>query len=537
MASNEHKEGFEIFLKEKTDSYKMYPSEKVWSNLNDHLHPRKKWPYLAMAVIFLGLGFGGKIYDTRYNTQQDGLITRAQIHGDETAADSKISSKKDVRKTAAENSILAEQHINKIVADNTILADNSSSGKLALIRKMNARGSTRKPLTLRQQIQASSNNGSIENDAIILDPAGSGMQKQDNTRNILSETDKTSSQQIVDITQDGRRSSSTLRIVNNSTGDVPSSFPSEGKLPRTYQSNGSVNRLTLSSPASEVPALKPHSLNAPSETTFNSESKFEANQNTGSENKTAAIRVKKPGKNRLGWQIYLSPSISYRNLYGTINKNSYSAQILYASLPGRPQNVNDAVFQSPSIGTELGTAMVYNIGKHLRIKGGLQFNYSQYIISAYSYSAEIAPLSAAGIGHTEINAISFHRNFDGYSKTQLTNEHFSISIPVGAELIVFGNKDFAFNIGATLQPGFMLNNQSYMLSTNLKNYAKVPSLYRTFNVNTAIEAFLSFNMGSVRWNVGPQLRYQLMSSYKESYPIKEHLYDYGLKIGVTKTIR
>ncbi len=67
MESNEHKDGFEIFLKEKADSYKMYPSEKVWANLNEQLHPRKKWPYLVVAAIFLGLGFGGKIYDTRYN--------------------------------------------------------------------------------------------------------------------------------------------------------------------------------------------------------------------------------------------------------------------------------------------------------------------------------------------------------------------------------------------------------------------------------------------------------------------------------------
>jgi hypothetical protein len=83
----------------------------------------------------------------------------------------------------------------------------------------------------------------------------------------------------------------------------------------------------------------------------------------------------------------------------------------------------------------------------------------------------------------------------------------------------------------------MLNNQAYLLSTNLRNYAKVPSLYRDFHINTAIEAFLSINMGSYKWNIGPQIRYQLLSSYKQNYPIKEHLYDYGFKVGVTKTLR
>ena len=83
MESSEHKEGFENFLKEKADSYKMYPSEKVWNSLNDRLHPRKKWPYLAMAVIFLGLGFGGKIFDTRYNAQDSGLISSSKISLDD----------------------------------------------------------------------------------------------------------------------------------------------------------------------------------------------------------------------------------------------------------------------------------------------------------------------------------------------------------------------------------------------------------------------------------------------------------------------
>ncbi len=261
------------------------------------------------------------------------------------------------------------------------------------------------------------------------------------------------------------------------------------------------------------------------------------NENTMEGNAPAAIRVKKPMDNRLGWQLYFSPTISYRNIYGTVNENSYSNAMMFSSLPGSPKDINSAVSHSPSIGMELGTAMIYNIGKRFRIKGGLQFNYSQYNIIAYNYSAEIAPLSAAGIGHTEIKALSYHRNFDGYSMTQLRNEHASISIPMGLELFVLGNKDVQFNIAGTLQPGLMLNNQAYMLSTNLRNYAKVPSLYRNFNVNSAVEAFLTINMGSVKWNMGPQFRYQLLSSYKQDYPIKEHLYDYGFKVGMTKTLR
>jgi hypothetical protein len=40
-------------------------------------------------------------------------------------------------------------------------------------------------------------------------------------------------------------------------------------------------------------------------------------------------------------------------------------------------------------------------------------------------------------------------------------------------------------------------------------------LYRKWNVNTGAEAFLGINTGSVKWVVGPQFRYQLLSSYKD----------------------
>jgi hypothetical protein len=50
-------------------------------------------------------------------------------------------------------------------------------------------------------------------------------------------------------------------------------------------------------------------------------------------------------------------------------------------------------------------------------------------------------------------------------------------------------------------------------------------------------AFISYKTGDLKWQVGPQLRYQLMSSFVKEYPIREHLFEYGITIGVAKTIR
>jgi hypothetical protein len=119
----------------------------------------------------------------------------------------------------------------------------------------------------------------------------------------------------------------------------------------------------------------------------------------------------------------------------------------------------------------------------------------------------------------------------------LKNAHMMVSVPLGIEVSLIGNSRVKFNVASTIQPTYVINNEAYLISTNLKNYAQEPSLYRKWNVHAGAEAFLSINTGSFSWVLGPQFRYQILSSYKEKYPIKEHLMDFGFKIGVNKTIR
>jgi hypothetical protein len=72
-----------------------------------------------------------------------------------------------------------------------------------------------------------------------------------------------------------------------------------------------------------------------------------------------------------------------------------------------------------------------------------------------------------------------------------------------------------------------------MITNDYKSYTQVPWLLRQWNVNTSFETFVSYQSGNTRWQVGPQVRYQLLSSFISNYPVKENLFDFGLKIGVT----
>jgi hypothetical protein len=242
-------------------------------------------------------------------------------------------------------------------------------------------------------------------------------------------------------------------------------------------------------------------------------------------------------KSKINWQIYVSPTVSYRNLSGSgTSTSSFMTQSLTLGTTNL-NNVNNVVNHKPALGMELGAALVFNLTNKIRFKTGLQFNYNQYDIQAYNFTPELAPLSAGGLGHTEIKAISVHRSKNGISQTWLQNLHAMLAIPIGIEYTIIGNQYFSLNIASSFQPTYILKHEAYMLSTNLNNYAKENSLNRNFNLNASSEVFISMQKGGFKWSFGPQYRYQLLSSYKKEYPIVEHLKDFGFKIGMSKTLQ
>ena len=107
---------------------------------------------------------------------------------------------------------------------------------------------------------------------------------------------------------------------------------------------------------------------------------------------------------------------------------------------------------------------------------------------------------------------------------------------------MLGNERLQLHLGATVQPSYLLNTTAYMLDRNASEYDKQPSMYRRWNLSGGVEAFLTYRMGDIRWQVGPEFRYQFFSSYTSQYPngdmnpYTENLKSYGIKIGITKPL-
>jgi len=274
------------------------------------------------------------------------------------------------------------------------------------------------------------------------------------------------------------------------------------------------------------------------------------NQNTDQKNKTAneslsinnldkfnqtieSVLNSYNRKKKIGFEFNFTPTVSYRKL--SVNEsyvNSVNAQpsVSYAPL----YNINSAVTHKPDMGLEMGLTAKYSVNSNFRVIAGLQFNVNRYDIKAFDYPIEVATIALnSGSKIDSFYTISTHRNFNGNNPNWLQNLYFQVSMPVGIELLMAGDDKMQFGLAGSIQPTYILSDRAYLLTTDYKNYAEVPWLIRHWNANTAFQTFVAYSTGKVKWQVGPQVRYQLFSSFVKKYPVKENLFDFGLKIGMS----
>jgi len=242
-----------------------------------------------------------------------------------------------------------------------------------------------------------------------------------------------------------------------------------------------------------------------------------------------------PKQKRFILQFNFTPTISYRKLsankafLGSANQQP-NAPASFAAL----YDVNNAVTHKPDIGLEVGFTSKYSLASNFRVKAGLQFNVNRYDIKAFNYHNELTTIALkTNAGVDSVYATSSHRNFSGYKSDWLQNFYFEISAPVGIEIDIAGDDRVQFGVAGTIQPTYILGDRAYLLSTDYKNYAEVPWLIRRWNISTGLETFVAYSTGKMKWQVGPQVRYQLLSSFAKQYPVKENLFDFGLKVGVS----
>jgi hypothetical protein len=249
----------------------------------------------------------------------------------------------------------------------------------------------------------------------------------------------------------------------------------------------------------------------------------------------SVINNYKGKRTRKSWKVQLSvsPTISYRHLIENATALQAARSLMSPAPALAAPELETVVDHKPDMGLQFGLLANRRLTKNVDLIAGLQFNINKYDIRAYHGSREVATVGLNNGGGTgSVSSFTNYRSSGGAWANWLANFYFSVSAPIGFQYQVAGNKKWSWGIGSTLQPTYMLSNRAYILSTDYKNYLEVPSLVRRWNLNGQLETFIGFQRGKTRWTLGPQARYQILSSYEKAYPVSEHLFDVGIKLGV-----
>ncbi len=517
--TNFYSDEFEQLIREKTEQYKMYPSEKAWKGIHGSLHTKRKWFIAGMSLLVTGiLFFSGKE-----------LIVPANHSG--------LSKKNSALNSAAAGASRTAEGTTEESLPSTSFSTQPSGPAIPLAVRYNnktADPSSDKQLykgitiTISDPVISQPDLTEILSHAIHLSAeapslpviAARGIPGNPADEKAGVDNEKEYADLAVTSKADGR---ATRAVKNN-----PASRNNLA-LTRSTPEPGAGNETLADSAAQAVqpsPTLLTEAIDP---------QKVNWLQDYAVYNLTPLAK-----KGRKFVQFYLSPTVNYRTLTGADfapPKNNVQNVPVSSSHIGDAKNYVD---HTPALGFEVGSNLLYKLTRNLTLKAGLQFSFSRYKIKAYASSpqqATIALNSYYGYYMDSITAYTSIRNFGGKRVESLNNDYYQLSVPLGFELRIMGNERLQLNIAGTVQPSYLLNTNSYLLTTDYTNYTKEPSLFRRWNINGGVEAFLSYKVRSgIRWQVGPEFRYQLLSTYSNQYPINENLKGFGLKFGVVKEL-
>ena len=501
-------DNLELLLKEKSDEFKMYPSKKIWHSLYNNLHPGRKWPSITMSLILItALLLIG--YLNTNNNPANSIVSATRVKQNSTDGETNIISVLNAPPSGLNNSATAsslpllKNSMNSKSKQAIVVASTNSLFKKASSTK-------NKNISLQDQTAGTVNNNNVsdkaDNKSTVLLTGQTKLPKDENP--------------LID---------------DNATESVPAF-----KKTRTPIENNTV--ASLENTAIDHTATGTINTPIPNKDLSAASNRTLSNVEKAWIEEYALYNRPVPAKwaDRLKLQVYATPSVVYRTLVDNEKLNTASSTNAAIYSPGSTQDINSVINQRPSIGIEVGTGIQYAIIKGLNVKTGIQLNFTRYNSLAFENTHPIGTTLTLVDDNSDLPYQVFrntpYSNNNGIEPVKLHNETFQISIPLGVEMKLAGTDNLQWNIGATIQPTFLMGGQSYLLSSDIGNYVKESDFLNRWNLNAGFETFISYKINGLSWQLGPQFRSQLFSTNSKKYLVEEKLNNYGIKFGVSKTL-
>lgn len=503
------RDDFEFYLEQEVNQHRMYPSDHIWRNIQQDIHGYKKWPALTVITLFV---ISALVVGTILIKPQRQLITLAANTPAQKTADAGTEAKQQPAENMQEH--FSPEHITQqTIARVTHDIDITDNIKTALSAYNN---------NIQDFMPAGNTAASIE-------PVYTSSASNNVAAPVTAEQKQAAAKKDAPPANSQVKNPPVFASLINLMPNDDVLYGNLLKLPKSNKtrlhSGFMFSKFEKIEPASPYAGLiLENNFSTPVHKPF----KF------------------KPQNPRLEFSFYAAPSISYRRL--SYNNQDMANHTYISGLPynaGYTVDLGRTTRNKPATGYEVGAALGYKLNDILTLRGGLQFNMREYDIEAYKLTPQ-APSSSSsmptGNGNTSslggVNVSSpTSASLNGADKITLQNRYYQVAVPLGLDVRTWKSGRFAVGVATSIQPTYIFDKDPFIITSDYKGYIDGSKLVRNWNINTALETYLSYSTGKFKWQIGPQFRYQLLSTLSGSYPIKEHLLDYGVKFGIVKSLR
>lgn len=517
MKSNFYTDEFEQLLKEKADQFRMYPSKRVWHSIYNNLHPSRRWPSAVMSILF----FFSLVFTGYLNTSDNNI--GKQFTGNGNDPDENNSQITKPRNISIANSWL-QQSTNSNPRD----AEKgfAESGGVVYTDIISADANTSVPAA---QITGIEEEFPVSN--ISTPNIGNALIQSVNTyiKTYQVFADAINANKKIKLTTDSPSAASQdLGELNDENG-TDKNNTTEGVT---------LFKKTINNPENSLPNDKQTALD--DNKNIKKESKNSVSKEITPEEKAwienYAMQNKPSTRNKwkdkLDFEFYATPAVNYRKL--SVNSKG-------SSTPFANSDINRSISQKPGFGFESGAGLSFSFAKNLKLKAGLQFNYTNYNINADQTNHPILtsvllndPNTGYSYQASRISSLSNAYNSSALQPVVLHNRTYQVSIPVGLAYKLSSKNNVEWFAGASIQPTYVFGGKAHLISSDLKSYVYDPSSIRNWNLNLGFETYMSYKMGAYYLQVGPQVRYQVYSTYRKNVALIEKPYAIGMKIGIVK---
>jgi hypothetical protein len=546
---------FEQLLKEKSDEFRMYPSKRVWHSIYNDLHPGRKWPSVAVSLVLIIalfiLGYwNNNSTDTATattNVPSQHNIAALRENNGKAGNHLFLSSYLDAAApTGNRNTTTAQQPVFNFTNNIFVPAVAASIGSVNIniasqpAVKNNTSGNNVFENIAFANIWLSNSDIGINNSQKVIAPEIATFKSNGNNNDdLLAKTNVLKQGQGIKAATSGINKEKGAVIVtepvksdNEAEAIINDSNASVATL-RTTPNTGAATAAAAGNETEKVAIEAKETANPVSATAKKTMSAEDRSwiEDYAFHNKSK----RKKWQDRTTLELYITPSVNYGKLS---NDPKYNMPATAPSLIGGA-DANKTVDHIPGLGLEAGFTLNYSLAKNLRVKAGIQANYTSYGINANETNHPVLttlmlidPNSGFPYMHSAPSTLA---NGAGPQPVTVHNKTYQVSVPIGFAIKISGNNKLEWFAGATVQPTFVMGGKAYLISADRKNYVIDASLIRKWNINTGFETYINYKFDGFTLQAGPQLRYQLLSTYYKKYTVNENLSNIGLKLGIVKT--